>query len=86
MSMFGLQYGSASNKFGNFTATQSDVVLGAGLNVEYIFTELPDLGFNATLTGITLDFGSADNGGGSVSSTVLATVPVVSFGVRYYYK
>jgi hypothetical protein len=54
--------------------------------VEYFFTELPDLGFNATLTGITIDFGSADNGGGSVSSTTLATVPVISFGVRYYYK
>jgi hypothetical protein len=86
MSMFSLQYGNTSTTVGNFTTKQDDIKLGAGLDVEFFLSELPDLGFNATLTGITLDFGSTDNGGGSTSSTTLATVPVVSFGVRYYYK
>ncbi len=86
MSMFGLQYGNTSTDLGAITVKQTDITLGAGLNVEYFFTELPDLGFNATLTGIQIDLRSADAGGGSTSSTNIATVPVVNFGVRYYYK
>jgi hypothetical protein len=86
MSLVGLQYGNTQNDNAGVTSKQTDFTIGAGLNVEYFFTELPDLGFNATLTGLSIDFRSTDIGGASQSSTNFATVPLVTFGVRYYFK
>ena len=84
MSMFGLQYASANDDAAK--TKQTDLMFGAGLNVEFFFSEMPDLGFNATLTGITVDMRTNENNGVSTSSTNVGTSPLISFGVRYYYK
>ena len=48
------------------------------LNVEYFFTELPQLGFNAGLSGLALSFNDGD--------TSFALGSPITFGIRYYFN
>jgi hypothetical protein len=82
----GLQYISAESKQFTPTVTQSDLNIGLGLGVEYSFQEIPELSFDAFLTGIGIDMRNTSAAGTSVSDTLFATNPGLGFAIRYYIK
>jgi len=98
MWLIGLQYTSNSQTIattvvipvapfvvaGTATQTQTDINIGAGLGVEYSFQEIPELSFDAFLTGVGIDMRSFSGGGDS--QTLFATNPGLGFAVRYYIK
>ncbi|MFH1368386.1 MAG: hypothetical protein ABII64_04585 [Elusimicrobiota bacterium] len=84
----GLQYIGCSAKTAGVSSDTTDTILGFGLGVEYNFTELPDLSFNAFLTGIGIDMVNrpATAITPSSSETVFASDPKLGFAIRYYVK
>jgi len=65
----------------------SEFGLNGSFNAEFFFSELPELGFNAGLTGLGLGFGDVkpDNVD-AFSSTAFKLGPSLNFGIRYYFN
>ena len=64
----------------------SEFGLNGSFNAEFFFSELPELGFNAGLSGLGLGFGDVKQNNVSASSTGFKFGPSITFGIRYYFN
>jgi|GEM_PF-5552669 len=64
----------------------SELGLNGSFNAEFFFSELPELGFNAGLSGLGLGFGDVKQNNASASSTGFKIGPSLNFGIRYYFN